>query len=86
MYQHFLAQLEILHAYFPTTTTSGAGNPLPLKTSDIEIKSVKQLTAEDLRQCEGMIIEADPLAGIVSAQTYDLALLDNAGVQKYNTS
>ena len=33
-----------------------------------------------------MIIEADPLAGIVGAQTYDLTLLDNAGVQKHRVA
>ena len=41
-----------MHACFPTTTTSGAGNPLPMKTGDIEIVSGKQLSAEDLGQCE----------------------------------
>ena len=45
----------------------GAGNPLPMKTGDIEIVSGKQLSA-DLGQCEGMIIEADPLAGVANAQ------------------
>ena len=71
-------------AYFPTTM-SGAGNPLPVKTGDVEIVSGKQLSAEDLGQCEGMIIEADPLAGVANAQVQginDLTLLDNAGVQR----
>ena len=56
------------YAYFPTTTMSGAGNLLPLKTGDVEIKSGRQLTAEDVGKCEGMIIEADPLAGVPNAQ------------------
>ena len=63
---------------------SGTGN-LPMKTGDIEIVSGKQLSAEDLGQCEGMIIEADPLAGVANAQVQginDLTLLDNAGVQR----
>ena len=85
IYEQFLAQLETLYAYFPTITMSGAGNPLPMKTGDIEIVSGKQLSAEDLGQCEGMIIEADPLAGVANAQVQginDLTLLDNAGVQR----
>ena len=64
---------------------SGAGNPLPMKTGDVEIVSGRQLSAEDLGQCEGMIIEADPLAGVANAQVQginDLTLLDNAGVQR----
>ena len=64
---------------------SGAGNPLPLKTGDVEIVSSRQLSAEDLGRCEGMIIEADPLAGAANAQVQginDLTLLDNAGVQR----
>ena len=52
------------NACFPTTTMSGAGNPLPLKTGDVEIKCSRQLTAEDLGKCEGIIIKADPLAGV----------------------
>ena len=80
-YEQFLDQLEIL---FPTTM-SGAGNPLPMRTGDIEIVSGKQLSAEDLGQCDGMIIEADPLVGVVNAQVQginDLTLLDNAGIQR----
>ena len=64
---------------------SGAGNPLPMKTGDVEIVSGRQLSAEDLGQCEGMIIEANPLAGVVNAQVQginDLTLLDNVGVQR----
>ena len=55
-----------------------------MKTGDVEIKSGRQLTAEDLGKCEGMIIEADPLAGVANAQVQgidDLTLLDNAGIQ-----
>ena len=43
------------------------------------------LSAEDHGQCEGMIIEADSLAGVTNAQVQginDLTLLDNAGVQR----
>ena len=86
LYEQFLAQLETLYAYFPTTT-SGAGNPLPMKIGDIEIVSSKQLSAEDLGQCEGTIIEADPLAGVANAQVQginDLTLLEYKGVQ-YNS-
>ena len=73
-----------MYAYFPMTIMSGAGSPLPLKTGDVEIKSGRQLTAEDIRKCEGMIIDADPLAGVANAQVQDdLTLLDNAGVQRY---
>ena len=56
-----------------------------MKTGDVEIVSGRQLSAEDLGQCEGMIIEADPLAGVANAQVQginDLTLLDNAGVQR----
>ena len=49
LYQDFLAQLET-YAYFPMTTMSGAGNSLPLKMGDVEIKSGGQLTAEDFRK------------------------------------
>ena len=55
-----------------------------MKTGDIEIISSKHLSAEDLGQCEGMIIEADPLAGVANAQVQginDLISLGNAGVQ-----
>ena len=34
LYEQFWAQLETLYAYF---STSGAGNPLPMKTGDVEI-------------------------------------------------
>ena len=39
LYEQVLAQLETPYAYFPTTTTSRARNPLPMKTGDIEIVS-----------------------------------------------
>ena len=64
---------------------SGAGNPLPMKTGDVEIVSSRQLSVKDLGQCEETIIEADPLAGVANAQVQginDLTLLDNAGVQR----
>ena len=86
LYQQFLAQLETLYAYFPTTTLSGVGNPLPMKTRDVEIKSGRQLTAEYVGKCEGMIIEADPLAGVVGAHIHDLTLSDNAGVQRHRVA
>ena len=85
LYEQFLAQLETLYAYFPSTTVSGAGNPLPMKTGDIEIVSSKQLSAEYLGQCEGMIIEAYPLGDVANAHIQginDMILLDNAGVQR----
>ena len=66
-------------------TTSEAGNPFPMKIGDVEIASSRQLSAEDLGQCEGMIIEADPLAGVANAQVQkinDLTSLDNDGVQR----
>ena len=68
---------------------SGAGNPLPIKTGDVEIISSRQLSVEDLGQCEGMIIEADPLAGVANAHVQginDLTLLNNAGVQRRRTA
>ena len=33
-----------------------------------------------------MIIEADPLAGVVGAHIHDLTLLDNAGVQRHRVA
>ena len=83
LYQQFLARLETLYTYFPITTLSGVGNPLPMKTRDVEIKSGP---AEYVGQCEGMIIEADPLAGVVGAHIHDLTLLDNAGVQRHRVA
>ena len=67
---------------------SGAGNPLPMKTSDVEIQSGRQLTAEELRVNEGMMIEADPFTGLCSTRIKgndDLTLLDSAGVQRFRT-
>ena len=88
LYQQFLAQLKTLYSYFPTTTVSGVGNPLPMKTSDVEIQSGMQVTAEELRVNEGygMIIEADPFTGLCCTRIKgndDLVLLDSAGVQRF---
>ena len=86
LYTLLLAQLETLYCYFPTTTVSGSGNPLPMLTGDVEIKSGKQLTAEDLRVREGMIIEADPFAkssNLRVDRVKDLKSLDSAGVQRF---
>ena len=68
---------------------SGAGNPLPMKTGDIEVVFSKQFSAEDLGQCEGKVIEANPPAGVANAQVQwinHLILLDNAGVQRRKTA
>ena len=80
LYQQFLAQLETLYTYFPTTL-------LVELTRDVEIKSGP---AEYVGQCEGMIIEANPLAGVVGVHIHihihDLTLLDNAGVQRHRVA
>ena len=46
---------------------SGTGNPILLKIGNVEIVPGRQLSAEDLGQCGGMIIEADTLAGVENA-------------------
>ena len=54
-----------------------------MKTRDVEIKSGP---AEYVGQCEGMIVEADPLSGVVGAHIHDLTLLDNAGVKRHRVA
>ena len=54
-----------------------------MKPRNVEIKSGP---AEYVGQCERMIIEADPLAGVVGAHIHDLTLLDNARVQRHRVA
>ena len=56
-----------------------------MKTGDVEIASGRQLLAENLGQCEGMIIEADPLAGVANAQVQGINDLTLSGVQRQSS-
>ena len=55
LYKRFLAQLETLYGYFPTTQPGGLGNPMPLVSGNVSVESGNQLSAEDLRSKEGML-------------------------------
>ena len=39
LYKRFLAQLETLYGYFPTTQPGGLGNPMPLVSGNISVES-----------------------------------------------
>ena len=60
LYKRFLAQLETLYGYFPTTQPGGLGNPMPLVSGNVSVESGNQLSVEDLRSKEGMFVLADP--------------------------
>ena len=84
IYSDFLAQLETLYAYFPRTSVNSVGTPFPTVTSDIQVGSGKQLTAEDIKSKEGMIILADPTEQLSLGQLKPSEvnkLLERAGVE-----
>ena len=60
LYKRFLAQLETLYGYFPTSQPGGLGNPMPLVSGNVSVESGNQLSAEDLRSKEGMFVLAYP--------------------------
>ena len=81
LYNRFLAQLETLYGYFPTTQPGGLGNPMPLVSGNVSVESGNQLSAEDLRSKEGMFVLADPDENLPRGKVCSGELSSNVGRQ-----
>ena len=81
LYKRFLAQLETLYSYFPTTQPGGLGNPMPLVSGNISVESGNQLSAEDLMSKEGMFVLADPDENLPRGKVCSGELSSNMGRQ-----
>ena len=81
LYKRFLAQLETLYGYFPTTQPGGLGNPMPLVSGNVSVESGKQLSAEDLRSKLGMFVLADPDENLPRGKVSSGELSSNVGRQ-----